>query len=196
MPSTYTTRLRFELQGTGENLNNWGARLNTALTRIDAAIAGRAAITLAGPTAYTLSVSNVADDEARNAFLDLSGVGGCSLIIPSVSKVYTIRNGSNGAVTVTTGAGTTVVLSVGDTMMVACDGTNVRTFSIAGFDLKTYIDAAILSTTGSLPATTGNEGRSLVVVGGAWTPKLLTTADLADKNTAITGLAVAFATAL
>lgn len=195
MPSTYTASLRFELQGTGENLNNWGTRLNTALSRVDKAIAGRSAITLAGGV-YTLSSSNTSDDEARSAFLDLSGVGGGSLLIPSVSKLYHIRNASDGPVTVTTGAGTTVTIDATDIVDIVCDGTNVRTLGFNGQDLKSYIAASALAATGSLPATAGHNGKFLGVVAGSWVPKLLTVSDISDAAANIRGFAIAMAIAL
>ncbi len=168
MPSTYTASLRFELQGVGENLNTWGTRLNTALSRIDKAVAGRTTIVLTG-AAYTLSTSNTADDEARSMILDLSGVGGCNLVIPSVPKAYWVRNASNGAVTVTTGAGATVVLGVGDAANVFCDGAGVCALQINGQPIKAYVDAvrayvdaqAWGSQAGALPGQAGNDGKFL-----------------------------------
>jgi hypothetical protein len=195
MPSSWTSSLRFELQATGENLNTWGVRLNTALTHIERAVAGRASIALTGTT-YVLSTSNTLDDEARRAILDFTGVGGCLVIIPGQTKVYTVRNGSNGVVTLSTGSGLTVALDPDDITTVYCDGVNVRVIGASGQSFKGYAASAALTSTGTLPGTTGHEGKVLSVVSGAWAPKLLTTADLADKNTAITGLAVAFATAL
>lgn len=161
MSSTFTASLRFEMQGTGENLNAWGIRLNSALSRIDKAIAGRAAITLAG-AAYTLSVANLADDEARNAILDLSGVGNCNLVVPALSKVYLVRNGSSGDVTVTTGAGSTVVVAKDDVAMVACDGSAVTTLKIAGLGLKEYVDAQAWNvSSATLPGQAGNANKFL-----------------------------------
>lgn len=194
MPSSYTASLRFEMQGTGENLNNWGTRLNTALTRIDKAIAGYQAITLAGAT-YTLSSSNTADDEARAAYLDLSGTGGCNLVIPSVSKVYTVRNGSTGNVVVTTGGATTVTVGVNDVVTVFCDGATVRTHGYNGMDLKSYIAAAALAATGSLPATAGNAGKYVYTDGTTSYWRQPASTDLSDIS-ALKGLIAAMSIAL
>lgn len=162
MPSTYSSSLRIELQAAGENLNTWGApKLNNAFTRFDKAIAGRTAVTLAASN-YTLTTSNTLDDEARSMILDLSGTGGCQLIIPSVPKAYFIRNAAVGNVTVTTGAGSTVVMATNDSGWMFCDGSGVFTQAIAGVSIKAYVDAQAWSVvSGTLPAQTGNAGKYL-----------------------------------
>ena len=65
MPSSFTPRLRLELQAAGENLNTWGApKLNNVIARLDFAVAGRNGVALSGAP-YSLTASN-GDDEARN----------------------------------------------------------------------------------------------------------------------------------
>lgn len=191
MPSNYTVSLRFEMQGIGENLNTWGVRLNNALKRIDAAVAGMAPIALAGVD-YTLSSSNTADDEARAAILNLTGIGGCAVIVPAVSKLYMVRNSTNGPVTITTGAGATVILAVGDAMMVFCDGVGVSpqllgglTFKAALDNLRAYVDAqAWGAQAGILPGQAGNAGGFLVTNGVTPSWRKLTVADIEDLATA------------
>ena len=127
MPSSFTSRLRLEQQAAGENLNTWGApKLNNVIARLDFAIAGRNAIVLTAGT-YVLSASN-GDDEARGAMLDFTGTAPASVTLPSVSKIYMARNGTSGAVTLTSGSGTSVILDPGIVALVACDGTNVFRF--------------------------------------------------------------------
>ncbi|WP_340647536.1 hypothetical protein [Phenylobacterium sp.] len=206
MPSSYTPRLRLELQAAGENLNTWGApKLNNALSRIDTAIAGRAAIVLAG-AAYSLSASN-GDDEARAAILDFSGTGPASVTLPSVSKIYLARNGASGVVTLTTGAGTTLALAVGDTVLAFCDGTNVVSLLIGGASIKAYVDAvrayvdqqAWDAQAGVLPGQGGNAGRFLKTDGTSPTWAAPAVADISDyasdqsaKAQAATARAIAF----
>ena len=67
MPSSWSPSLRLELQFTGENINLWGEKLNTALAHADRAIAGWTLKPLTGPV--TLSTANGAADEARSATL-------------------------------------------------------------------------------------------------------------------------------
>lgn len=206
MPSSYTPRLRLELQAAGENLNTWGApKLNSAISRIDAAIAGRAAIVLAGAP-YSLSASN-GDDEARSAILDFSGSGPATVTLPSVSKLYLARNGASGAVTLTTGAGATLILAAGDAALAACDGSNVFSLAIGGTSIKAYVDAvrayvdqqAWDSQAGILPGQGGAAGRFLKTDGTSPAWAAPTVADLTDyasdqaaKAQAATARAIAF----
>jgi hypothetical protein len=181
MPSSWSVSLRFELQFTGENVNLWGEKLNTALQRVDTAIAGWTTVALTGN--YSLTTANAAADEARSAMLKFTGTGPYTVTIPSVSKQYVMWNACNGSVVITTGAGATITLESGDKGLVFTDGSEVYQPAINGTALKAYIDAAILATTGSLPATTGNNGKALLCVSGAWTPTTLTVAYVSDYAT-------------
>jgi hypothetical protein len=198
MPSSWTFSLRFEKQGVGENLNTWGVRLNNALERIDKAIAGATPIAMTGGV-YTLSTANATDDEARSAILLLTGTGG-TLVIPPVSKLYTMRNAGNAPVLVTTGAGETATVRPGDTTQVMCDGAGCTTPKIAGLDVKQYVDAqAWNGMTGTLPGQLGAANHILRTDGTNPYWHLPTTAMLADITTytrAREALALAFAVAL
>ena len=194
MASSATTRLRLEKQGAGENLNTWGApKLNTVFDLIDSAIAGLSTIALTGN--YSLTSTNYAADEARSALLKFTGAGPFTVTIPSVSKNYLIWNACTAAVTITTGAGTTVVIDAGAKVVVFCDGSGVGTLGYGGYDLKTYIDSAVLAATGSLPAVTGNAGKYLYCDGVTWSPRTPVAADISDFNAKVDARAIAFALA-
>ena len=201
MPSSYSSSLRFELQFTGENVNSWGDKLNSALSRADDAIAGYEAIAVAANV--TLTTANGTTDQARKAMFKFTGVGGYSVTLPSVSKQYVVWNACTGTVTLTTGAGATVVLNSGDKTIVWCDGSAVYQIGFAGYSLKDYIDQAALGATGSLPAAAGNSGKFIYSNGTSWAPRTPVTTDLSDftsymatATTTATGLAIAFAAAL
>lgn len=139
MASTATTRNRLEKQGTGENTGTWGTKLNTAtIDLIDAALDGRTAFTLSG--SKTLTSVNYAADESRMRFIDITGGTGGTVTIPSLEKWYLVRNSASGAVTFTTGGGTTTEVASGDTGLIVCDATNVRTVGVT----KAYVAQAIL----------------------------------------------------
>jgi len=128
MPSTYSTSLRLELIGNGEQAGNWGYTTNTNLgTLLEQAITGVINVPMVGST--TLTVGNGVSDQSRNAVLVLTGTlaSAADLIVPTVNKLYTVRNAtSNGqTVTVKTSAGTGVAITNGYTQLVYCDGTNV-----------------------------------------------------------------------
>lgn len=138
MVSTATTRNRLEKQGTGENTGTWGSKLNTAtIDLIDAALDGRTAFSLSG--SKTLTSTNYAADESRMRFLDITGGTGGTVTIPSLEKWYLIRNGASNPVTFTTGSGTTAAIEAGDTGLIACDATNVRTIGAT----QAYVAQAI-----------------------------------------------------
>ena len=198
MPSTYTTSLRFELQATGENVNVWGDRLNTALSRIDVAVAGMTTVALTGN--YTLTTSNTASDDARAAMLKFTGgAGPFTVTLPSLSKKYTVWNATTGTVTLTTGSGSTVQVATTDIVDVFCDGTNVKTLGYGGSSLKDYIASVVVGGGASLPSLSGNSGKWLTNNGTIANWALPTTTDLSDlatytaaRNAFAVAMAVAF----
>lgn len=199
MPSSYTASLRLELQAAGENLNTWGApRLNNAIDRIDQAIAGRTAITLAGDR--TLTSANASDDEARRAILDFDGEGPATVTIPAVSKLYAVRNGASGIVTLTTGGGATARIDAGEIGLVVCDGTNVVPLGFDGESLKAYVDAVAWAyNAGALPAQAGNAGRFVKTDGESAGWAAITVGDITDYAAAadeLRAFAIAAAVAL
>lgn len=194
MADTGSTRLRLRLQETGGNVNTWGDLLNAVLQLVDDAVAGVTSVTLTAN--YTLTSGNYVEDEARKAILKFSGTGSYTVTIPSVSKAYIVWNNTSGTLTVSTGAGTTVAIDTTDIVIVFCDGSNVKTIGYGGLSLKAYIAAAVLTATGTLPATTGNEGKALIVRSLAATWDRLASTDLSDYETSIKGLQVALAVSL
>lgn len=195
MPSSWSPSLRFELQFTGENINLWGEKLNTALTRVDTAIAGWLVKPLTGST--SLSAVNDGPDEARAAMIRFTGAltEPATVSIPAVSKAYLIWNAADRVVTLTTGAGAAVAIDPGDIVWVACDGAGVRTPGYGGLSIKDYVAAAGFSEV-ELPAQTANAGKYLKTDGVNATWQAPSAADLADYQTAIKGLQVALAVAL
>ena len=95
MSSTYTSRIKLELQADGENANTWGQRLNNNVIQlVDDAVAAYTTISLAGGVSYTLTNNDGASDEARSAILEFKGeiTTSINVIIPSQSKFYLIRD--------------------------------------------------------------------------------------------------------
>jgi len=201
MPSSYTTSLRFELQFTGENVNVWGDRLNTVISRVDKAVAGLVTVPLTGD--YSLTTSNTADDEARSAMVKFTGGGGpYTITIPSVTKTYRVWNASPATLTFTTGAGTTVQIAPTDIVDIFCDATNVKTLGYGGSSLKDYIASVVVGGGASLPSLVGNGGKWLTNNGTIAQWALPTTADLSDlatytaaRNAFAVAMAVAFSAA-
>ena len=129
MASTYSTTLRLELIGNGDQSGTWGDTTNSNLgDLIEAAITNVVNITFANAQ-YTLSANNGLPDEARNAVLNLIGTNSVAqnLIAPAVEKTYIVKNATGATVTIKTSAGAGVAISNGTTRIVWCDGTDFYT---------------------------------------------------------------------
>lgn len=161
MASEYSLRFRLNYQAPGDNLNVWGLVLNAGVFQLlEDAIARRVAFTLSGSKALTTAQG--ATDEARCAFLDVTGGTGGSIVIPSVEKIYLVRNGASGDVVVTTGAGVTSTLTPGEINFVVCDASNVRPLGPNAQSIKDYVDGVAWTyNAGNLPAQAGNPGKFL-----------------------------------
>lgn len=134
MPSTYSTALRLELIGNGEQAANWGNTTNTNLgTLLEQAITGVGSIAMSDAN-YTLVSGNGISDQARNAVLVMSGTltATRNVVVPTSNKFYAVRNATTGgqSIVVKTSAGTGVTLANGFTQLMYCDGTNVVLASI------------------------------------------------------------------
>lgn len=128
MASTYTSRLRLELQATGENSTTWGSLANGDFSQIEDAICGVAAVVMIDAD-KTLTALNGLTDESRMAVVSLTGTNTAqrSVIVPTASKTWIFINGTAGGfpVLVKTVAGTGIVVPSGQSMLLRCDGTNV-----------------------------------------------------------------------
>lgn len=195
MASNYSLRFRLNLQAPGENLNTWGTLLNAGVFQLlEDAIARRIAFALSG--AKVLTSVNGADDEARCAFVDVTGGTGGTITIPGAEKIYLVRNGATGDVIVTTGAGLSATVTPGEVNLVVCDASNVRPLGPNAQSVKAYVDGVAWSyNAGNLPAQPGNAGKFLKTDGAtpAWSAPAST--DLSDYS-ALIGKAVALAVAL
>ena len=139
MASTYSTSLRIELQGSGENSGTWGTITNNNFSQsLEFAIAGIVNVACGDAAVTTLTNADgpqsQANNQARNAHIRLTGAHGAVRIaqFPATQKVYLITNattdsGSSGpyAMTCRLGAsGNTLSIANGATRLVATDGTN------------------------------------------------------------------------
>lgn len=189
MPSTYSTRLRLELIGTGEQTGSWGNTTNINLgTLLEESISGIASVTVAdsaSPTALT-SV-NGGTDQARQMIIDLGGTltAAREVTCPNVQKLYFVRNGTVGgfAVTFKPTTGTGISVPNGKIRAVYCNATNVvdlitdlsASTQLAGSDIATTSTAqTLLSKTLTSPRvgtaildTFGNELIAFTATGSA-----------------------------
>lgn len=132
MASTYSTSLRLELIGTGDQSGTWGTTTNTNLgTLLEQAVTGVSNVSMTSDADYTLTTVNGGTDQARQAVLNITSTVSLTatrnIIIPSVNKVYIVKNGTSGSqsLTIKTSSGTGITVKNGYTTAVYCNGTNV-----------------------------------------------------------------------
>ena len=130
MASTFSSRLKLELQGTGENAGTWGDKTNTNLNLVQQAIAGYEEISAASAD-VTLAMTDGTISNARNATIKLTGTlaANRNINVPdSIEKVYNVVDGTDHAgytLTFKTASGTGVLLCEGNCYVLYADGTNV-----------------------------------------------------------------------
>jgi hypothetical protein len=132
MANSTSASLKLTVQATGENSGTWGQITNTNLLILEQAIGGYSSVALNATTGATLTYSNGALSNGKDAVIKLTGTitGNVNVIIPdSVEKTYIIENATSGAFTVTvkTSSGNGVTWGTTDKgkKMVYSDGTDV-----------------------------------------------------------------------
>jgi hypothetical protein len=127
MPSTYSTSLKLELIGNGEQAGAWGTTTNNNLgTLLEQAITGVLTLPLYG-TDVTLTNYNGLSDQARNAVIILTGnlTAACNVIAPSgQQKTYIVRNRANASVTIKTTGGNGITIANAASEVIFTDGTD------------------------------------------------------------------------
>ena len=160
MASSYTTSLKIQQIGSGEQSGVWGSTTNTNWNLIEQAVAGVQTITMANSN-YTLSFLNGVACESRNMVLVVSGTnsGVYQIVAPLVQKFYVVSNQTTGGYAITIGGSTGSVVSIpnGTVGQVYCDGTNfysAQTGSAGNFYVNGTLTAAGIADTGSLSTAT------------------------------------------
>ena len=131
MATQFSTLLKIALPTQGELSGSWGNTVNENITKmVEEAIAGTATINTWSTNSATLSTANGTTAESRNAILNLTDTGtslsgAATVIVPALSKIFIVKNGTAQTVTVKTASGTGVAVTAGETCFVFCDGTNV-----------------------------------------------------------------------
>ena len=172
MASTYSTNLKIELIGTGEQAGTWGTTTNSNLgTALEQAIVGKADVTMSSATiTLTLTNSNAAQD-ARAIYLNLTGSpGGAAVLeVPAIEKPYIVKNGSDQQVTIKVSGQTGVPIPTLKTALVYNNGTDVVT--AIDFIPSLVLGAALPVASGGTGATTSTGSGAVVL---ATSPTLVT----------------------
>ena len=134
MASSASDLIKFEKQATGENASTWGTKANTAMSRIEEAIAGMTTITVTGSN-YTLDDTQYSENSSTTSeshlhIIKTTGTltGNRDVIVPARTKTYLIWNTNGDAYTLTvkTASGSGVIIPQNGCQHVYCDGTNVE----------------------------------------------------------------------
>lgn len=165
--STYSTNLKVQLIGTGEENGTWGDVTNNAFNNVfEQAIVGYGTVNFSSDANTTLSLANGNTSQtARNLYLNVTSSGSLTatrdVIIPSITsgstpiqKLYIVKNATTGSqsIRVIGATGTGITIPNGSTVMVYSNGTNV-------VDVMTYFSSLTLgSLTLSTPLATSSGG--------------------------------------
>jgi len=137
MPSTYSSIIRIEKMTTGEKRSTWGSITNTNWELVEDAIAGWVDVSMIDAN-YSLTTNNGSTDEARQLMVNLTGAhtGTHTLTIPTVDKMYIIKNSTTGGYDVTVSNGSnSVTIGNGEMNIVTTDGSAVyKSFNLLSFN--------------------------------------------------------------
>ena len=100
MASTYSDRLKLELQASGENAGTWGDKTNNNLEVIDAFVNGYLSKSVAGSSDVTLTTADAsATAESSNKVIELTGTltGNINVFLPAKESNYVIFNNTSGS---------------------------------------------------------------------------------------------------
>ena len=128
MASTYSTSLKINLIGDGDQAGTWGTTTNNNWNLVEQAITGVNGISLTGLSTYTLTDYNGTLDDARNQTLVFTGSPSVTVTIvaPLVNKFYIVKNTTSQTVNMTASGGAiSLAIPAGVTAQCYCDANNV-----------------------------------------------------------------------
>lgn len=165
MPSTYSSALRLELIGDGEQGGTWGDTTNRNLgTLLEQAITGGLAVSVTAGD-VTLTENDGLSDESRNAYLKFTGTPGTArnVIAPDAAKLYFVYNASDSTVTLKTTSNTGFAVGAGQYAVVylyaaaTAEGARFSSVSSAGVITAALTGNVTGNVTGNLTGNvTGN----------------------------------------
>jgi hypothetical protein len=130
--TNFTPLLGLALPTTGDLSGTWGTTVNTAITDLlDDAVAGT--VTLSADADVTLTTTNGADNQARNAIILWTASNGATtrnITAPAQSKAYVVINAGTGSIVVRgSGPTTGVTILAGARALVVWNGSDFVTIA-------------------------------------------------------------------
>ena len=104
MASSFSDRLKLELQASGENAGTWGDKTNNNLQVVDAFVNGYLSKSVAGSSDVTLTTADAsATAECSNKVIELTGAltGNINVFLPAKESNYVFFNNTTGSFTLT-----------------------------------------------------------------------------------------------
>lgn len=173
MASSYSSRIRLEKQGSGENANTWGSRLNSnVIDLVDAAVAGVTAVDVDGQggNGVTLTANNGSSDQARSFGLRMTGALSADVTVSystAPEKIYFVNNETTGGYNVIMDNGSTKVTVGSGPALVATNGSN--SYVLKDFDSGTRLafNQNSAPTGWTVITSASHEGAALRIVNAA-----------------------------
>ena len=137
MTINYTSLLGLAQPVTGTESGTWGTVVNDEITAlVEQAVAGGISIDVTAGN-VTLTDTDGASNQARNAILLITGTPGTSrnVIAPSSSKVYVVVNGSDAAIVLKGSATTGITIPTGTKTIAFWDGSDFVSLSSSVFSI-------------------------------------------------------------
>jgi hypothetical protein len=169
MASTYSSNLKIELIGTGEQAGLWGVTTNDNFTNVfEQAIVGRGTASFTVDADLTLTFTDsVGSQTARNLYLNAISTVSLTLtrnlIVPTINKTYVVQNNTTGSqsIVVKTAAGTGITIPNGFACSLYVNGTDV----IQSSNYVPVERIGTLTLTNALAASSGGTGQSSYTTG-------------------------------
>lgn len=168
MASTYSSSLKIELIGVGDQTDAWGSTTNTNFQyALEEAIVGYATATFPSDNNYdwgALYVNSAGSQAQRNLVIQVTGTitATRNFIVPTIEKQYIIYNATTGgqSILVKTSAGTGITVPNGVRAHLYVDGVNV----VSMLDYIPSLTAGSLALTTALPVASGGTGSATAQV--------------------------------
>ena len=179
MTINYTTLLGLAQPVTGTESGTWGTVVNDEITAlVEQAVAGGISIDVTAGN-VTLTDTDGVSNQARNAILLITGTPGTSrnIVAPSSSKVYLVKNGSNGDIVLKGSATTGVTIGVGVEALCFWNGSDFEIAGVAGPSSST--DNAVVRFDGTTGKIVQNSAVTIAdttgdITGGAYNKVTIT----------------------
>ena len=170
--TNFTPLLGLALPTTGDLSGTWGTTVNTAITDLlDDAVAGT--VTLSADADVTLTTTNGADNQARNAVILWTASNGATtrnITAPAQSKAYVVINAGTGSIVVRgSGPTTGVTIPSGARALVAWNGSDFVKIVSNPVVLTTDVSGLLpIANGGTATATPALVAGANVTITGTW----------------------------